>query len=251
MKRENTHIYFASDFHLGVPSFEASLKREKLICRWLESIRSKATEIYLLGDVFDFWFEYRDVVPKGYTRLLGLIAAMSDEGIRFTLFKGNHDMWTFGYLEKELGIKVISDELIIVREDKKFYLHHGDGLGPGDYGYKIIKKIFRNKLSVLLFGFLHPFIGAGLAKYLSKKSRISKGNNDKTYLGDDKEFIPLFCKEMLSKEHFDYFICGHRHFPIDLKLNENSRYINLGEWVSDFTYAEFDGTKLELKKFEG
>lgn len=246
----NKLIYFASDFHLGVPDFETSLEREKKICRWLESIRSQASEIYLLGDVFDFWFEYRDVVPKGNTRLLGLLANMSDEGIRITFFKGNHDMWTFGYLEKELGIKVISDELLIERAGKKFYLHHGDGLGPGDNGYKIIKKIFRSKLSILLFGFLHPYLGAGLAKYLSRKSRISKGDNDKIYLGDDKEFIPQFCKETLKSRHFDYFICGHRHLPLDIRLNENSRYINLGEWVNDYTYAVFDGTNLELKTFE-
>ncbi len=250
MNTEKKHIYFASDFHLGVPSFEASLERERKICRWLENIQDKASEIYLVGDVFDFWFEYRDVVPKGFTRLLGKIANMSDRGIKFTFFKGNHDMWTFGYLEKELGVKLVSDELIIERNGKKFFIHHGDGLGPGDRGYKVIKKIFRNPVSIKLFGFLHPYLGAGLAKYLSRKSRISKGDNDKQYLGDDKEFIPIFCKETLVKEHFDYFICGHRHFPIDLKLSETSRYINLGEWVNDFTYAEFDGTNLELKTFK-
>lgn len=243
------HIFFASDFHLGVPDFESSLKREKRICEWLESIRNRASEIYLVGDVFDFWFEYRDVVPKGFTRLLGKIAEMSDQGIQFTFFKGNHDMWTFGYLEQELGVRLISDELKIERNGRKFYIHHGDGLGPGDNGYKVIKKIFRNRLSILLFGFLHPYLGAGLAKYLSKKSRIGKGNNDKIYLGDEKEYIPIFCKEMLKKEHFDYFICGHRHFPMDMDLGNQSRYINLGEWINDFTYAEFDGTNLELKYF--
>lgn len=250
MNQEKKHIYFASDFHLGVPGFEASLKRERRICEWLDSIRHNASEIYLLGDVFDFWFEYRDVVPKGFTRLLGKIAEMSDQGIKFTFFKGNHDMWTFGYLEQELGVKMVSDELVIERNGKKFFLHHGDGLGPGDTGYKIIKKIFRNRISIWLFGFLHPYLGAGLAKYLSRRSRISKGDNDKKYLGDDKEFIPLFCKETLKTTHYDYFICGHRHLPIDLRLSENSRYINLGEWVSDYTYAVFDGTELELKSFK-
>lgn len=250
MEKPRQHIYFASDFHLGVPDFESSLKREKLICRWLDSIKFDASEIYLVGDVFDFWFEYKYVVPKGFTRLFGKIAELTDAGIKITMFKGNHDMWTFGYWEKELGVDLISNELCIERNGKKFFIHHGDGLGPGDSSYKVIKKIFRNKLCILLFGFLHPYIGVGLAKYLSGKSRISNGHNDKLYLGDDKEFIPLFCKEKLKSEHFDYFICGHRHYPIKIDLGGGSTYINLGEWINDFTYADFDGTHIELKKFE-
>jgi UDP-2,3-diacylglucosamine hydrolase len=250
VNNEKNHIYFASDFHLGVPDETSSRKREQMICNWLDTIKTNASEIYLVGDVFDFWFEYKHVIPKGHTRLLGKIAELSDAGIKITLFKGNHDMWTFGYLEKELGVKVVSDELIIERNGKKIYIHHGDGLGPGDKGYKIIRKIFRNPVSIALFGFLHPYLGVGLAQYLSSKSRISKGNNDKTYLGDDKEFIPQFCKDQLKKEHFDYFICGHRHFPIQMKLSENSEYINLGEWINDFTYAEFDGTHIELKHYQ-
>jgi UDP-2,3-diacylglucosamine hydrolase len=242
-------IYFASDFHLGVPSFETSLVREKKICRWLDAIKNNATEIYLLGDCFDFWFEYKDVVPKGSVRLLGKIAELTDQEIKITFFKGNHDMWTFGYLEKELGIQMITNELVIKRNNKTFFLHHGDGIGPGDRGYKLIKKIFRHPFSIALFGFLHPRLGAGLAKYLSRKSRLGKGDSDKTYLGDDKEFTTLFCKEMLKKQHYDYFIFGHRHLPLNIQLNEKSQYINLGEWVHDFTYAVFDGTHIELKTF--
>jgi len=245
-----TKIYFASDFHLGVPDHQSSLIREKTVCAWLESIRSDAAEIYLVGDVFDFWFEYRDVVPKGFTRLLGKLAELSDEGIQITFFKGNHDMWTFGYLERELGLKVVSNELTIERNGKTFYIHHGDGLGPGDHAYKLLKKIFRSRVSVKLFGFLHPRIGIGLASFLSKSSRISKGGNDKTYLGDDKEFIIVYCRELLKQKHFNYFICGHRHYPMTLKLSEDSEYVNLGEWVNDFTYAVFDGTELELKQFK-
>jgi len=246
----NKHIYFASDFHLGVPSQSASLTREKHICQWLDCIKTNASEIYLVGDVFDFWFEYKHVVPKGYTRLLGKLSELADMGIKITFFKGNHDMWTFGYLEQEIGATVVTNELIIERNGKRFYIHHGDGLGPGDYGYKVIKKIFRNPLSVKLFGFLHPYFGVGLAKFLSKRSRLGKGNSDKVYLGDDKEFIPIFCKDMLKTEHFDFFVCGHRHYPIALPLSQDSTYINLGEWVNDFTYAEFDGTHLELKTFK-
>lgn len=243
-------IFFASDFHLGAPNFKDSLIREKKICKWLASIENKATEIYFLGDCFDFWFEYKDVVPKGFTRFLGKLAELSDKGIKIYFFKGNHDMWTFGYLEQEIGLTVISNEKIIERNGKKFYLHHGDGIGPGDKGYKIIKRIFRNRVSVAFFSFLHPYLGAGLAKFLSKKSRISKGNSDKIYLGDDKEFITIFCKETLKIQHFDYFICGHRHLPIVVQLDETSKYINLGEWVEDFTYAQFDGTDLVLLEFK-
>lgn len=226
------------------------MKREKLICRWFDSIKHNAAEIYLVGDIFDFWFEYKHVIPKGFTRVMGKLAELSDSGIKITFFKGNHDMWTFGYLEKELGMTVISNELVIERNGKTFYIHHGDGLGPGDKGYKIIRKIFRSRVSIALFGFLHPYIGVSLARNLSLKSRISKGDSDKTYLGDDKEFITLFCRAKLKEKHFDYFISGHRHLPLDIQLAPDSRYINLGEWVNDFSYAEFDGTQVELKYFK-
>lgn len=245
-----SHIFFASDFHLGVPNYESSLLREKKICLWLDTIKDKAAELYLVGDVFDFWFEYKHVVPKGYIRLLGKLAELSDNGTKITLFKGNHDMWTFGYLEKELNAVVVSDELEFTNNGKRFYIHHGDGLGPGDYGYKLIKRIFRSKISIKLFGFLHPFLGIGIANYFSKKSRLSKKNQDKIYLGDDKEFIIIYCKELLKRNKIDFFVCGHRHLAQELMLNQDSKYINLGEWVNDFTYAEFDGINLELKHFK-
>jgi len=247
----NKKIYFASDFHLGLKGEANNLKREKTIVSWLESIRVDASEIYLMGDVFDFWFEYKTVVPKGYIRLLGKIAEIEDSGIPVTLFKGNHDMWMFGYLEKELGVSTISNELIIERNGKKFFLHHGDGLGPGDNGYKFIKSIFRNRFSQWLFARLHPNFGIGLATYLSSSSRKSNYRSDLEYKGDDKEFLTLFAKEKLKEQHFDYFIFGHRHLPLDIEVGENSRYINLGEWVTHFTYAEFDGSELHLKTFIG
>ncbi len=250
MTSNKTNIYFASDFHLGAPDAKDSLKREKLICKWLDHIRHDASEIYLVGDVFDFWFEYKHVIPKGFTRIMGKLAELGDSGIPITFFKGNHDMWTFGYLEKELGLKVVSNELVIQRNGKTFYIHHGDGLGPGDKGYKLIKKIFRSRISISLFGFLHPYIGVSLARFLSLKSRISKGDYDKTYLGDDKEYITLFCREQLKKKHYDFFISGHRHLPLDIHLTAESRYINLGEWMNDFSYAVFDGTNIELKYFK-
>ena len=246
----NKSIYFASDFHLGVPDYESSLVREKLICDWLDMARQNASEIYLLGDVFDFWFEYKQVIPKGFARFFGKICEITDSGIPVTFFKGNHDMWTFGYLEKELGVKVISDELIIERNGRKLFLHHGDGLGPGDNGYKWIRKLFRSQFGIKLFGFLHPRIGAGLAQYLSRSSRIQNKGSDKVFNGEDKEYIVLFCKEILKTQHYDYFICGHRHLPLNIDLGQQSRYINLGEWVNDFTYAEMNGTEIELKVFK-
>jgi UDP-2,3-diacylglucosamine hydrolase len=242
-------IYFASDFHLGVPDNESSRLREQKIVRWLDMISGDATELYLLGDVFDFWFEYKHVIPKGYTRLLGKLAEMSDAGIHIYMFKGNHDMWMFGYLKEELGVTIVSDELIREWNEKKFYLHHGDGLGPGDRSYKLIKWIFRNRICQWLFGFIHPYFGMGLAHYLSSKSRIANIEKEQHFEPND-EWLLQYCRELIKTEPFDYMIFGHRHLPLDIALNEKSRYLNLGEWVHHYTYAVFDGKNVELKKFE-
>ena len=240
-------IYFASDFHLGVPDHTTSLEREKKIVKWLDEIKKDAQEIYLIGDVFDFWFEYKTAVPKGFVRLLGKMAEISDSGIPIILFTGNHDMWMFDYLPKEIGAIVHRKPIVREYNGKKFYIGHGDGLGPGDYGYKTIKKIFASPLCQWLFARLHPNFGMGIGQYWSKKSRISNGSSDEKFLGEDKERLLLYSKEQLKKEHFDYFIFGHRHLPLDIKLNERSRYINLGEWVNYYTYAVFDGAELVLK----
>ncbi|MBA3971899.1 MAG: UDP-2,3-diacylglucosamine diphosphatase [Bacteroidetes bacterium] len=245
----NKKIYFASDFHLGVPSYEKSLEREKLIVKWLDEVKNDAHEIYLMGDVFDFWFEYKHAVPKGFIRLLGKIAEIVDSGIPITLFTGNHDMWMFDYLSKELGVTIYREPITREYSGKKFFLAHGDGLGPGDNGYKFIKKIFANPFSQWLFARLHPNFGIGMAQYWSRKSRASQSPKDESYKGDDSEWLALFAKEVLQKEHFDYFIFGHRHLPLDIKISDQSRYINLGEWVNHTTYAVFDGNNLELKKY--
>lgn len=246
---EGKNIYFASDFHLGVPDRQSSLEREKRVVKWLDHIRHDAEEIFLLGDVFDFWFEYKTVVPKGYIRLLGKLAELSDAGIRIHYFTGNHDMWVFDYLPQELNIPVYREPVQRVINDKKFYIGHGDGLGPGDFGYKFIKKVFSSRLSQWLFARLHPNFGIWMAGYWSKKSRIANGPKDEKFLGEDKEWLVIYSREILKKEHFDYFIYGHRHLPLDIKLAENSRYVNLGEWVNYNTYAVFDGHNLELKTF--
>ena len=240
-------IYFASDFHLGVPDYSTSLEREKKIVKWLDEIKKDAQEIYLIGDVFDFWFEYRTAVPKGFVRLLGKMAEISDSGIPIILFTGNHDMWMFDYLPKEIGVTIHNKPIIREYNGKKFYIGHGDGLGSGDYGYKTIKKIFASPVCQWLFARLHPNFGMGIGQYWSKKSRISNGPSDEKFLGEDKERLLLYSKEQLKKEHFDYFIFGHRHLPLDIKLNEKSRYINLGEWVNYYTYAMFDGANLAMK----
>lgn len=239
-------IYFLSDFHLGAPDREISLEREKKIVQFLDEIQEKAAEVFIVGDLFDFWYEYRKVVPKGYTRILGKLAALTDSGIPVHFFVGNHDMWMKGYFQEELNIPVYFEPKTFDRNGQSFYIGHGDGLGPGDHGYKFMKKIFRNKFCQWLFGVLPPAVGVGLANYLSKKSRAVTGLVDEEFLGEEKEWLIAYCKEVLQREHFDFFIFGHRHLPIDFSLGNNTRYINLGDWIRYYTYAEFDGEKLEL-----
>ena len=242
-------IYFASDFHLGVPDHASSLQRERLIVKWLDEARKDAAEIFLMGDVFDFWFEYRHSAPKGYVRLLGKIAEITDSGIPVSFFTGNHDMWMFEYLPKEIGITIHREPIIREFYGKRFFLGHGDGLGPGDHGYKFIKKVFASPVSHWLFARFHPNFGMGMAQYWSERSRISNGPKDARFNGEEKEWLAIYAKEILKKEHFDYFVFGHRHLPLDIRLSENSRYVNLGEWVNYNSYAVFDGKDLELKYY--
>lgn len=239
-------IYFLSDFHLGAPNASNSLIREKKIIEFLDQIKDTASAIFIVGDMFDFWYEYKQVIPKGYVRLLGKLASITDAGIPIHFFIGNHDMWMSGYFEKELNIPVYHEPQIFTWNNKRFYIGHGDGLGPGDHGYKFIKKVFRNPVCKWLFGWLHPDLGIGLANYFSRKSREKTGNANEHFLGEENEWLIVYSKELIQKEHFDYLIFGHRHYPIDFKLSETSRYINLGDWISNFTYAEFDGMELKL-----
>jgi UDP-2,3-diacylglucosamine hydrolase len=242
-------IYFLSDFHLGAPDFAASLDREKKIVAFLEKVRKDAQQIIISGDIFDFWYEYKTVVPKHFVRLLGKLAEITDSGIPIMLFAGNHDMWMRDYFQTELNIPVYFEPKAFEWDNKKFYVGHGDGLGPGDHGYKFIKKIFRNKFCQWLFGQLHPTLGMGIANYFSRKSRKKTGSSDAVFLGDDKEWLVIYSREILAKEHYDYFIFGHRHLPLVIELNDNSAYINLGDWITQFTYAVFDGNTVELKKW--
>jgi UDP-2,3-diacylglucosamine hydrolase len=243
-------VYFLSDFHLGVPNHASSLEREKKIVAFLDQIKHNAAMIFVVGDLFDFWFEYRTVVPKGYVRILGKLAELTDNSIPVHFFVGNHDMWMSGYFEKELNIPVFFDSKTYEFNGKKILVGHGDGLGPGDHGYKFIKKVFRNPISQFLFGLLPPFFGISLANFFSKRSRIMTGTSEEKFLGGDKEWLVLYAREKLLKEHFDYFVFGHRHLPIDFQLKEDSRYINLGDWIKYNSYAEFDGTNIQLKYYQ-
>ena len=246
MNNLSTKIYFLSDFHLGAPDAVSSLKREKRICRFLDIAKKDATEIFVVGDLFDFWFEYSTVVPKGYVRILGKLAELTDSGIAVHFFVGNHDMWMKNYFQTELNIPVYFEPKEFIFNNKKFLIGHGDGLGPGDKGYKMMKKVFRNPACQWLFGVLPPNMGIGLANYFSRKSRAKTPLADEVFMGEENEWLITYCKEVLKHKHYDYFIFGHRHLPIDFLLKENSRYLNLGEWINYDSYAVFDGEKLEL-----
>jgi len=244
-------VYFLSDFHLGAPNNEISRDRERRIIRFLDEIRQDLQILFIVGDMFDFWYEYRTVVPKGYVRLLGKLAELSDAGIEMHFFVGNHDMWMKDYLQEELNMQVYFEPKSFEFNRKSFLVGHGDGLGPGDHGYKMIKKVFRNPVCQWLFGIFPPFMGIGLANYMSRRSRAQTGTSEEAFLGDDKEWLISYCREKLEEKNFDFFVFGHRHLPIDYRLNDNSRYINLGDWISFNTYAEFDGSDLKLKSFTG
>jgi UDP-2,3-diacylglucosamine hydrolase len=244
-------IYFISDIHLGLYPYEESRKREKKVVRWLDSIKGDVAELYLVGDIFDFWHEHKRVVPKGFVRFLGKLAELSDAGVKIHFFSGNHDVWAYGYFKDEINIDIHHKPVTPVYNGKKFFIGHGDGIGPGDTAYKLLKWTFRNKFLQWWFARLHPNFSMWLGTSWSKSSRYSKGIVAEEYAGPEKEFQILFAKDEIKKNHYDYFIFGHRHIPWDLKLNEKSRIINLGDWIYSFTYAVFDGSNLELKQFEG
>ena len=243
MKKEK--IYFASDFHLGSPNYEESLKREKKIISWLNEIEKDAKKIYLLGDIFDFWFEYEKVVPKGFVRLLAKLADLVDKGIQIHFLVGNHDMWMRDYLEKEIGLKVHFKEFIIEEDDQLIFIGHGDGLGKGDYKYKILKSLFTSNLCKWLFSRLHPNFGIGLGQAWSNKSR----KEQESIKNEEKEILVEYCREQQKNNPVDYYVFGHRHIPMEVKIDERANYINLGDWIHHYSYAVLSDQKLELSKF--
>ena len=241
-------IYFSSDNHLGAPNLEESLVREKKFVSWLDTIKKDAEAIFLVGDIFDFWFEYSEVVPKGFTRTLGKLAEISDAGIPIHYFAGNHDMWLVDYFQKELNLTVYNKPKVFIINDKKFFVGHGDGLGPGDKSFKIMKKIFKNPFFNWCFRCVHPDLGIKIGKYLSNKNRLKSSLEDLRFNGNENEWLTKYCKEKLKNEHYDYFIFGHRHIPLEIELTPNSTYINLGDWITHFSYAVFDGRQVLLDK---
>jgi UDP-2,3-diacylglucosamine hydrolase len=243
-------IYFASDFHFGAPNHSISLEREKKVVAWLDTVKVDADSIFLLGDLFDFWFEYSKAVPKGFVRFLGKLAELKDSGIHIYIFPGNHDLWMFDYLPQEIGVTIFRDPIVIRTGEVKLLVGHGDGLGPGDKTYKFLKKIFTSKLCQWLFARIHPNLGITLAQRWSRNSRISNMKLEEKFQGEEREFLLAWCQETEKSSHHDYYIFGHRHLPLNLKVGGNSRYLNLGEWVHFSPYVEFDGQKLELKTFE-
>ncbi|MCD5968437.1 UDP-2,3-diacylglucosamine diphosphatase [Riemerella anatipestifer] len=240
-------IYFASDQHFGAPTLEASKLREQKFVQWLEDIRNDAQVLFLMGDLFDFWHEWQFVVPRGFVRVLGKLAELKDQGIDLYFFVGNHDLWMKDYFEKELGIPVFFEKRYANINGKRFLLAHGDGLGPGDKGYKRMKKVFTNPLAQWLFKWLHPDISMRLALYLSQKNKMISGEEDKEFLGEDREFLVRYSKEKLKAEHIDYFVFGHRHLPMILEVGAGASYVNLGDWISYYSYGVFDGTQFQLK----
>lgn len=251
MTATDKNIYFASDFHLGYPTLADSKDRELTIVRWLDSIKLTASDVFLLGDIFDFWYEYKYVVPRGYVRFLGKLAELADAGVNIHIFTGNHDVWMFDYFTTEIGAKIYREPLDICFGGKRFFLHHGDALGSYDKGMNAIKKVFTNKFLQWCFSRVHPNFAFWLAFSWSHHSRESAKGETYKYLGDDKEWLVLYAKEVLEKENFDYFVFGHRHFDTIKEIAKGVRYVNLGTWLYGCPYAVFDGKEMKIEQFEG
>jgi UDP-2,3-diacylglucosamine hydrolase len=217
-----------------------------MLVRWLDGIKNDAAEIYLLGDIFDFWHEYRKVVPRGFTRFLGKIAELSDSGIKIHFFTGNHDVWVYDYLPKEIGLTIYRNHITRDIDGFRFFIGHGDGLNHHDIGYKIMKTIFTNRVLQWLFARIHPNASLALGHRWSRSSRYAKGIVAEPYRGDEKEWQVVFAREMIKKEPYDYFIFGHRHLPFDIRIGDKTRVINLGDWITLFTYAVWEDKTLEL-----
>lgn len=248
---EGKKVYFASDFHLGIPDKASSLEREKRICRWLDDIKHDAACIYLVGDLFDAWFEYKHVVPKGYLRFLGKLAQLRDAGVSIEVFTGNHDLWMRGYFEEELDIPVHHHPITRIYNKKKMFIGHGDGLGPGDNGYKLLKKILTNPVAQWLYRRIHPDTGVGMASWFSRLGpKHTEGNTGNKFLGPEREWLVQFALDTLEREHFDYFIFGHRHIALTWPLKPDSVYVNLGDWINHNSYAVFEEQSLRLEFYK-
>lgn len=246
----STNALFLSDFHFGIPTEKLSKERELKICNLLDNYKSSVSDIYFVGDIFDFWFEYMTVVPKGYYRFFGKLVELNDLGIQLHFFKGNHDMWMRDFFKKEFNANIYSDPIHIELGTKKIQVGHGDGLGPGDHKYKILKLFFASSFCKLLYRWIHPDIGMFIANFFSKKSRFAQDPIEESYHGNSSEWLYLHCQSELVKSPIDYFIFGHRHLPIYTSIdNSSSKYINLGDWLCFDTYAVFENNELSLYQY--
>ncbi len=239
-------IYFASDNHLGAPTPTESAPRERLFVQWLDEIKGDAGVLFLLGDLFDFWFEYKTVVPKGFVRVLGKLAELADAGIPIHFFVGNHDMWMLDYLVREIGMNVHYQPREFTFNKKTFFIGHGDGLGPNDKGFKRMKKVFANAIFQWCYRWLHPDIGMRIGQYLSLKNKVISGEEDAVFLGEENEWLVKYAKRKQVEKERDFYVFGHRHIPLDIAIEPNARYINLGDWITHYTYSVFDGKQLKL-----
>lgn len=242
-------IYFLSDAHLGSKTFADPIAHEKRLVRFLDSIKEDASAVYLLGDIIDYWFEYKTVVPRGFTRFFGKLAELTDRGIEVHWFTGNHDIWMFDYLPAETGIIIHRQALVTQINGKKFFLAHGDGLGDDSNGYKLMSWFFRNKFCQKIFAGIHPRWTVAFAHKWSEHSRLN-GSDFPTFMGEDKEHLVLFAREQLKQTDVDFFIFGHRHIMLDLMLSRESRILILGDWVTHFSYAVMEGDQIWLEQFE-
>ncbi len=248
---EEKKIYFASDAHLGLTLFEERKSAEKRLVRWMDSIKETCKELYFLGDMFDYWFEYKYVIPKGFARFIGKMAEFIDAGIPVYLFTGNHDIWMFGYFQDEIGATICDHDIVKELFGKKFYMAHGDGLGDPSLSFRLLRGFFRNKPCQAMYKWIHPDatmpFGLSWSKFNRKKKR---GNKAEKYLGPEKEFLVQFAQKHREENEIDFYIFGHRHIDLDLTIEQESRVIILGDWIQKFTYAVWDGERLEVKHFE-
>ncbi|HPX59515.1 MAG TPA: UDP-2,3-diacylglucosamine diphosphatase [Bacteroidales bacterium] len=249
MEKIDGSVYFISDCHFGIPNKQESDQRERRVVAFLDSIKQNVTHLFLLGDIFDFWFEYKDVVPKDTIRFIGKLAELADKGVHIYYILGNHDMWNFGYLQKEIGLTQLKGNHTFIINGKKVYMGHGDALDPKDYGYHLIKWIYSRKINQRLFAALHPSWAFAIARAVSLKSRKAHTIEDCYFQGEENEPIITYCKKILQTEHYDYFLFGHRHFMLFFQLNENSHYINTGDWLTHDSYVVMENGKCELKQF--
>ncbi|MDD4728012.1 MAG: UDP-2,3-diacylglucosamine diphosphatase [Dysgonamonadaceae bacterium] len=241
--------YFLSDAHLGSVFHENSFDVERKLCRWFDAVKHDAKEIYLMGDIFDYWFEYKNVVPRGFTRVLGKLSELTDAGIPIYFFIGNHDIWLTDYLSKECGLIIEKKPIIKKIDGKVFYLAHGDGLGDESWKFKFVRKVYHNQFLRFLYAAIHPRWTMGFASTWSNYSRTN--GKIEPFLGEEKEHLIQFAKEELErKPQINYFVFGHRHIMLNLPVKKESNIVILGDWMSYFSYAVFDGETMQLKQFE-